>query len=68
MNKRYAEEANYWDTTVHPGNSQGEIIALLEEFGTDNVMFGQGNAGGRFAWLVLIGGGCYLAIMLVGHP
>jgi hypothetical protein len=30
---RYAEEANYWDTTVLPGNSQGEIIALLEEFG-----------------------------------
>jgi hypothetical protein len=52
MNNRLAEDANYWDTTVAPGNSQGEIITLLEEFGADSLMVGQGNAGGRFAWLI----------------
>jgi hypothetical protein len=52
MNNRWAEDANYWDTTVQPGNSQGEIIALLEEFGAESLMVGQGNAGGRFAWLI----------------
>jgi hypothetical protein len=52
MNTRAAEKGNYWDTTVQPGNSQAEIIALLEKFGADGVMFAQGNAGGRFAWLV----------------
>jgi len=52
MITRSAEKANYFDTTVQPGNSQGEIIALLEEFGAESVMVAQGNAGGRFAWLV----------------
>jgi hypothetical protein len=52
MITRVAERANYFDTTVQPGNSQGEIIALLEEFGAESVMVAQGNAGGRFAWLV----------------
>jgi len=52
MNPRKAEQANYWDTTVQPGNSQGEIIALLEEFGADGLLFAQGNARGKFAWLV----------------
>ena len=52
MKPRYAEEANYWDTTVQSGNSQGEIIDLLNDFGAESVMFAQGNAGGRFAWMV----------------
>lgn len=52
MITRAAEQANYFVTTVHPAASQGEIIALLEEFGADGVMVGQGNARGRFAWLV----------------
>lgn len=52
MISRSAEKANYFDTIVAPGNSQGEIIALLEEFGADGVMVAQSNARGRFAWLV----------------
>lgn len=49
---RFAEDANYWDTTVHPARSQGEISEMLEKFGADAVMIAQGKAGGRFAWLV----------------
>lgn len=30
---RHAEDANYWQTTVHPAKSQGEIIEMLEDFG-----------------------------------
>lgn len=49
---RYAEEANYFDTTVHPNNSQTEIMILLQDFGVSNILFAQGNAGGKFAWIV----------------
>jgi len=52
MITRSAEKMNYFDTTVQPANSQTEIIALLEQFGAESVMVAQGNAGGRFAWLV----------------
>jgi hypothetical protein len=50
--KRYAEEANYWVTMVHPTKSQSEIMALLENFGADKIQFTQGQAGGKFAWLI----------------
>ena len=49
---RYAEDANYWDTTVHPAKSQAEIVELLEDFGTSNMMITQGQAGGMVAWMV----------------
>lgn len=49
---RYAEDANYWSTTVHPAKSQGEIIQLLEDFGAGNLMIAQGQVDGNFAWLV----------------
>ena len=49
---RYAEEANYWDTTVHPAKSQAEIVEMLEDFGTTNLMMAQGQTGGKHAWLV----------------
>jgi hypothetical protein len=49
---RYAEKANYWDTTVHPAKSQGEIIEILEDFGADSIQMTQGQAGGRYAWLI----------------
>ncbi len=52
MTIRKAEQANYFDTVVQPGNSQGEIVGLLEEFGADGVMLAQGNANGRYAWMV----------------
>jgi len=49
---RYAEDANYFDTTVHPAKSQAEIVEMLEDFGTTNLMMAQGQAGGKTAWLV----------------
>ena len=49
---RYAEETNYWQTTVQPAKSQGEIVELLEDFGALNQAIMQGQAGGRYAWLV----------------
>jgi len=50
--RRYAEDANYWVTTVHPAKSQGEIIEMLEEFGSGNLLVTQGNVNARYAWLV----------------
>lgn len=53
MPKIYAEEMNYFQTTVHPAKSQGEIVALLEEFGVENIIFTQGLSAGRIvAWIV----------------
>lgn len=49
---KYAEESNYWDTTVHPSKSQGEIVELLEDFGADQIMVVQGQSAGKFAWLI----------------
>jgi hypothetical protein len=49
---RYAEEANYWDTTVHPAKSQAEIVEMLEDFGAEKLMIAQGQADGRTAWLI----------------
>ncbi len=52
MTIRYAEQANYWTTTVHPAKSQAAIIETLENFGAHSYQIMQGKAGGRFAWLV----------------
>jgi hypothetical protein len=52
MMARFAEEANYWNTTVHPAKSQAEIIEMLEDFGAANLMVAQGQANGRLAWMV----------------
>jgi hypothetical protein len=52
MNNRWAEEANYWDTAVAPAKSQGEIVELLQNFGAESTMLAQGQANGRYAWLV----------------
>ena len=49
---RYAEEANYWDTTVNSATSQGEIIGLLEDFGATAVFMMTGQTGGKVAWMV----------------
>ncbi len=50
--KRFAEDSNYWDTTVHPSKSQSEIVEMLEDFGADQIMVVQGQSAGKFAWLV----------------
>jgi hypothetical protein len=47
---RFAEEANYWNTTVYLAKSQAEIIELMEDFGAANLMVAQGQANGRFGW------------------
>ncbi len=49
---RYAEDANYWATTVHPAKSQAEIIELLEEFGIGDTNITQGFSGGKYIWLI----------------
>jgi hypothetical protein len=49
---RFAEDANYWTTTVQPGTSQGEIVGLLEAFGATAIMVMSGQSAGKHAWLV----------------
>lgn len=49
---RFAEEANYWNTTVHPAKSQAEIVEMLEDFGVNNIVMMQGKTGSRLAWLI----------------
>ncbi len=49
---RFAEDANYWSTTVHPAKSQGEISELLEDFGATAVFTMTGQVGGRHAWMI----------------
>lgn len=52
MKFRYAEEANYWTTTVHHSVSQSEITQLLDSFGAQAIMVMSGQSAGRFAWLI----------------
>lgn len=49
---RYAEDANYWATTVHPAKSQAEIIELFEEFGIGDSNIMQGYTGGKYIWII----------------
>jgi hypothetical protein len=49
---KYAEDLNYWDTTVHPAKSLGEIQELLEEFGATATMVTQGRAAQTYAWII----------------
>lgn len=52
MDKNYAELMNYFDTSVHPMKSLGEIQEMLEEFGAQNVTVVQGQTQGIHAWLI----------------
>lgn len=49
---RFAEDANYWNTTAHPAASQGEIAEMLENFGATAVFVMTGQANGRTAWAI----------------
>jgi hypothetical protein len=49
---RKAESANYWKTTVHPAKSQADIMVMLEDFGSTNMMITQGRADEKTAWLI----------------
>lgn len=48
----YAEDRPYWDTTVTPAKSLGEIQELLESFGAEATIITQGSANGCYAWLI----------------
>lgn len=48
----YAEDWNYFDTTVHPAKSQAEILEALEDFGALNFQTMQGQMGGKVAWMI----------------
>lgn len=50
--KRFAEDQPYWDTTVAPSKSQGEIIEMLESFGAENTVFMSGQSQGKQAWVI----------------
>ena len=50
--KAYAEDINYFDTTVHPAKSLGEIQEMLDDFGVGNIMVTQGQSGGKHAWMI----------------
>lgn len=50
--KKFAEDMSFFDTSVPPGKSLGEIQTLLEEFGADNYQVSQGQSGGKYAWLI----------------
>jgi hypothetical protein len=53
--KRFAEDTNYFDTTVSPSKSMGEIHEMLEAFGAEGIMVGSGHVNGKPAWLVRFG-------------
>ena len=50
--KKFAEDVNYFDTSVPPGKSLGEIQTLLEEFGVGHYQVSQGQSNGKYAWLI----------------
>lgn len=50
--KRYAEDSNYWNTTIAPAKSQAEIRQLVENFGATNPAIMQGEVRGQPAWMV----------------
>jgi hypothetical protein len=49
---KYAEDLNYFDTTVHPAKSLGEIQELLENFGATATIVSQGQVHGNYAWVI----------------
>jgi hypothetical protein len=50
---KYAEDMNYWDTTVHPAKSKGEIEEMLEDFGAESIITGSGKTSeGVYAWMI----------------
>lgn len=49
---RFAEDANYFMTTVHPANSMGEIQALLDDFGATSINTMTGQNGDKVVWMI----------------
>jgi hypothetical protein len=49
---RFAEEANYFSTTVHPAASMGEIQAMLDDFGADTIQTMTGFNNGKSYWMI----------------
>lgn len=48
----YAEDSNYWETTVHPAKSWAEVEEMLEEFGVNELMTAKGRIEGRLARMI----------------
>lgn len=48
----YAEDRPYWNTTVQPSKSLGELMAQLAKFGIFKHEIRQGQAHGKVAWLI----------------
>lgn len=51
-NSAYAEDSNYWETTVHPAKSWAEIEEMLEEFGVTETMTAKGRVEGRLVRMI----------------
>jgi len=49
---RFAENANYFETTVHPANSMGEIQAMLDDFGATSINTMTGTEGEKSYWMI----------------
>lgn len=49
---RFAEKANYFDTTVHPANSMGNIQAMLDDFGATAINVMTGQEGDKAFWMI----------------
>ena len=49
---KYAEQMPYWQTTVQPYKTQDAIMRLFKKFGAEERIISQGQAAGRYAWMV----------------
>ena len=52
MTARYAEDASFWATPIHPAKSKAEIEELLDEFGATQQVTAKGQAYGCTAWII----------------
>ncbi len=52
MDKRYAEDHPYFDTTIAPSKSLSEIQELLNDFSAEAIMAVQGQTAGKYAWMI----------------
>lgn len=51
-NSDFAEDSNYFETTIHPAKSWAEIEETLEEFGVSEIMTAKGRMDGRPARMI----------------
>ena len=51
-NKEFSEDLPYFSTAVQPLRSLGEVQAIMEDFGVEQVMVQTGQSKGTHAWLI----------------